>query len=104
MYLGNIPYRLHIRISFVDVGPHAVEIRCPEANLAGIISHLQRRRARILTEEKDQAPKKPTMYTSRLPLLIVESFGFHAEIDASRKERASVGMSFDKWKCIPGYQ
>jgi len=82
--------------------PYTVEIRCPETDLTIVISCLERRRARILTEEQQQGLKKPTTYTIKASLPIIESFGFHAEVDASSKGRASVEMTFDKWECIPG--
>ncbi|KIM39451.1 hypothetical protein M413DRAFT_446956 [Hebeloma cylindrosporum] len=80
-----------------------VEIQFPETDLTMVTSCLQRRRARVLSEEQRQSLMTETLkYTITASLPIIESFGFHAEIHATSKGRASVGMMLDKWECIPG--
>lgn len=76
-----------------------VEIQCPETEVSGVYSVLNKRRGHVFFEEKRTGSP---MYTIKAYLPIMDSFGFTAELRAATGGKAFPQCVFDHWQIMSG--
>ncbi|PVF98759.1 P-loop containing nucleoside triphosphate hydrolase protein [Serendipita vermifera] len=76
-----------------------VEFQCPEDQIGGIYSVLNKRRGQVFSEEEQLGS---SMFRIKAYLPMAESFGFTANLVTQTDHKATCHYAFDHWELLPG--